>query len=129
MASGVNLDITFTDNQGSSLCAAHSILIACDAAKPETRLVVVAATKEFLLDVEAEFKLIAGALPTTPKIAIVDGNSSVDKEARVILMLANEVGTIKIDNIQFVAICEVNAIFRFEILSGQARVVSRNVHR
>jgi hypothetical protein len=109
---GINLDISSSDLKGTSVTTAHAVLIASEESKQDKKVVVMAATEEFLSDVEAEIREMTKSYDSPPRIARLANLPSGDADVQIILALpsdrSKEFPSLK----QLVVVCELNAIIR-----------------
>jgi hypothetical protein len=110
---GVNLDITSMDLKGTAISAAHAALISYDTLKEGNKVVVLAATADFLSDVESEINEVSNGFDQYPVVACVGPDTVPDPNAEIILSLSSEVSKLSSAHIQMIIVCETNTIIRF----------------
>jgi hypothetical protein len=116
MMAGANLDITSMDLKGSAISAAHAALVSYDVLKQGKKVVVLAASVEFLSDVENEIKEVTSD-QQGPTVACVGPNTIPDPNAQIILSLSSEFSKMTSELFETIIVCEANNIIRLFISS------------
>ena len=111
--SGTNLDIISMDLKGTAISAAHAALVSCDALKEGNKVVVLAATADFLSDVESEISEVTHGYDQYPTVACVGPDTVPDPNAQIILSLSSEISKLSSAHFQMIIVCETNTIIRF----------------
>lgn len=107
------------------MAVAHAALIASDSLSPGRKVVVLAATDEFLSEVELEINEIAKTQDKSPLFARLGSLSSGDTNTQIILALPSDKSKLNPTVLQLAIVCELNAIIRSN-LRANARDLFQN---
>lgn len=103
------------DLKGTAIAAAHAALVSYDALKEGNKVVVLAATGDFLSDVENEIREVSTGYDQYPIVACVGPDTVPEPNAQIILSLSTEISKLSSEHFQMVIVCETNTIIRFPL--------------